>query len=451
MKKILSITLACILFVSMQLCTVFADSTDGLVVKDPFDEKQKFPTSDLAWEEHCQDKYDSAFTTAISPGSSKHIQLSGDTAKFYGYWNTAHFDYMYYKETDTSEKEFKFKIKQEKTDYHTLNSFGFLMNCVEASDGKVSGYYLALEQSEIVLYMLKDAPLSTIAASGTSNQFASASTKIDSKSIATGTTSGSESDHSFVLKSSETKFEIERNGTSLFTFDVAKAAAGQVPAGYTGGNDFGFYASYHSHACTSLSYATMSDIVLTTETTMPSANLNVKFADYATRNDASVKELQKTHTEKGFVGQGYTVNPTDISKYVYVSADSNLKGKFVDGDSAVTLFYVKPSYTVNYKDDDGNILETEIVDGLKLQEYIVKAKDFKGYTLASADHQKITLTADDPEAVIDFVYKQQKAAVTEKANPKTNDTMNPMVLVVILIVSGGAIAFFLLKKRHDNK
>ncbi|MDR0493360.1 MAG: hypothetical protein LBH74_06975 [Nitrososphaerota archaeon] len=208
--------------------------------------------------------FDGAFTKerAHDPNNSSHIQLDDNEAYFYGYYTGPQSDYVYYKESDSTEKTFKFsmlfsiypasggnvRVAQR---WHSLYSVGFLVNCVENNDGTISGYYVSFEprsgKDSIVLRILNHTDFNALY----SNSPSIISTPVLNETLL----EDSMETYLYEIKSSYEAFSVTKDGEALFSLNISTADASKKPSDYTGGNDFGFYAGYvgaPTHTCNEL-------------------------------------------------------------------------------------------------------------------------------------------------------------------------------------------------------
>ncbi|MDR0471521.1 MAG: hypothetical protein LBH79_07370 [Nitrososphaerota archaeon] len=242
---------------------------------------------DIPWDIYAaHEGFDGAFTPprAHDPENERHIQLDGNEAYFYGYdgyggksWS----DYLYYKETDSTEKTFQFSMmfsiypasggtERIAQRWHSLYSVGFLVNCVEnEDDGTISGYYVSFEPIRggdgIVLRMLERVNFDTL--------YDNSQLIMSTPVLETMLLDDSTATYLYEIKSSHEAFSITKDGEDLFSLDLATADASKIPLGYTGGNDFGFYAGYigsqGGHTCSELSFAEFKNIWLSTKSLVP--------------------------------------------------------------------------------------------------------------------------------------------------------------------------------------
>lgn len=441
---------------------VVAEEEEAIVVNDEnFDSTiNNPPVTTISWNKYQEVVYDTAFTAAqsgaLGNGSDEHIQLIGNEVKFFGYDRSPYLDFLYYTESDALEKEFTFNISQDQMDWHTIRSIGFFVNCVKNTDDTYSGYFFSLERNQIALRKMDHFDLEAYHTLG-GNYILSVCPVVYSEPIPTG----SSDTYAVKLKSQETKFSVEVTRTASdstvstinFDLDLATATSDQVPTDYTGGNDFGIYSAYNAHACRSLSYATFSDITILSKTTRAVGEVNVEFIDYTTLGDTNMS-VKDAMAADGYEGQNFTVNPpATINDYVYVgsSLDTNA-GTYTTNPQSVQLYYVHPKYTVEHVDETGKVLSTETFDkGLGLQEYKAESKLFDGYKLNGASSQSITLTKDNPDQKMVFIYKKQTKAATKTSAsvaPATGDSTNISAMMLLGGLSLLSIVVIKVKKQR---
>jgi LPXTG-motif cell wall-anchored protein len=179
--------------------------------------------------------------------------------------------------------------------------------------------------------------------------------------------------------------------------------------------------------------------------------VNIEFIDYS--SDGKTVSIKDTIAADGYEGQNFTVNPpATIGDYVYVgsSLDANV-GTYTTNPQSVQLYYVHPKYTVEHVDENGKVLSTETFDkGLGLQEYTAKAKSFDGYKLSGAESQSVTLTKDNPDQKMVFVYKKQTKAATKTSAsvaPATGDSTNISAMMLLGGLSLLSIVVIKVKKQ----
>ena len=150
------------LIIGMILILVFTASAIAFATSivendETFDPTINTTMTDIPWIKQAHTGFDSAFTAARAQDvtgkatDASHIQLVGDTAYLFGYYTNPNSDYIYYRESDSTEKTFSFSMTfliypNQAQRWHSLRSVGFLVNCVENSDNTISGYYFSFEQ-----------------------------------------------------------------------------------------------------------------------------------------------------------------------------------------------------------------------------------------------------------------------------------------------------------------
>jgi hypothetical protein len=236
----------------------------------------------ITWAMHTHSFFDGAFTEDRSPDpdNADHIQLYGDKAYFYGYYSTPCSDYMFYKESDSSEKIFKFSMlfsiyprggstTPAAQYWHSMRSMGFLVNCIENDDGTVSGYYVSFEPrskgDSIVLRRLNNVDFNALYDGRSSILSSTASSIVDEMVLGDSMVTCL-----YEIKSSYNAFSVMKDDEVIFTCNISVDLDETVD--YNGGNDFGFYAEYvgsPSHSCDELSFAEFKDIELWTKSLVP--------------------------------------------------------------------------------------------------------------------------------------------------------------------------------------
>ena len=460
-KKVFAVLLMiALLFSSMYTFVSAAD----IVENGSFASEVESSLGIVNWETHFNTGFDRAFTSARGNGNEDHVQLDGNKVTFYGYQTGWKSDYIYYPETDSTEKTFKFGMDYGlysgaggdvllPQKWHSLLSLGFMVNCTKNTDGTISGFYFALEgydarfvpgggPNELVVRKLDHMNFDDLKEN---------SRKIVLEAEPIFRVEAELQANQFEIKSSNTKFDVLQNGEVIFSFDLATAQAEDIPASdYTGGNDFGFYSGYvganllqydgdkrtGGHDCGELSVAEFTNVEIITRTVLPQSSVDVEFIDYTTKDDKMPKEIDETYNKEGFVGQTYTVNPVaEIGNYILVESPEVLNGKYIDGTvPQVKLYYVHPQYTVKYVDESGKeLLDSKSVNsGLNLDTYAEKSVNIEGYKLTGESEQKVTLTKDKPNQTLTFVYTAEKTTIeppktTTEAPKNTTETPQPVV------------------------
>lgn len=81
-----------------------------------------------------------------------------------------------------------------------------------------------------------------------------------------------------------------------------------------------------------------------------------------------------------------------------------------DKDQVITFSYKKiilGTITVQYKDQEGNLLEPEIVkSNLELKDYVENAENFEGYTLSDIAMKTVILSETEPSKTVVFIYQK---------------------------------------------
>lgn len=428
-------------------------------------------TSDLKtlnWDIHSREWFDGAYSKAfteersalLGDGSANHIQIGTDKITFFGTAYQPLLDYIYYKDIEPGNKMYKFSIEPKSLDWHTLNSFGFMINCT-TKDGLVSGYYLALKNGNMTINLIDNADIAALAAMGTSDGTGSTSgggnTFNRYKQVATiaypaGTSGTAKKD--FIVESTYTGFVVKLGGQVVYTFDLDVVKANDpanVPADYVGGSDFGMYAAYTNHSCTSLSYAVMSEIGLYSESSAGSSSIAVKIMDYTKKsNTAKDPASYLTFTKEGFIGQSYTITPPQkIGKLAYIGEDDEINGIYGEQTNEVQLAYANPTVVLMAVDKNGAVIKQEVIDGLDLNrtyEYLPAViSGYKAYQPQLA--KTVTLTKASHYQVLKFWYESLGEGV---GVPRTGDS-GEVLWALAACVSSLAIVFaFSVKKEKKT-
>jgi len=278
--KLVALVISVIIIAALLPLAAFAEAKNSNVGVWFIPDNENIMT-DVPWDIHAHEGFDGAFTPGRARDSTnaEHIQLDGNAAYFYGYYTGPLSDYVYYRESDSTEKTFKFSMLFSIIPaggtvpmpqwWHSLCSVGFLVNCVENNDGTISGYYVSFEprnnRDEIVLRMLNHVNFGDLY--DYSYPIISGTTVLKGLPL-----EDSMETYLYEIKSSYEAFSVTKDGEEIFAFDLSTADASEIPSGYTGGNDFGFYAGYvgaPTHTCNELSFAEFTNIELWTKTLMP--------------------------------------------------------------------------------------------------------------------------------------------------------------------------------------
>lgn len=112
-----------------------------------------------------------------------------------------------------------------------------------------------------------------------------------------------------------------------------------------------------------------------------------------------------------FIG-GYTLNDEGIKYIELTELEPNqviiFKYKKNEGVKPIIL----GSYTVEYQDENGNVLDSKTLSELYLGKYTEIAKKIDGYNLDDEETKVIDLTEESPNGTIIFKYKKQEVPVT---------------------------------------
>lgn len=460
------------------LCMILPQGLAMFAANEPFivnDAGYNPVTSDLTqlnWESKYRSGFDTAYTQAISTdlsnGTNDHIVIDGTTVKFFGYYSGHVFDYIYYDApapADTTQVDdmFTFSINPDSkhTDmFHSLYSFGFMINCTRNADGTTSGYFLALEKTGLSMRLLDHANLTTLAANPANNNTGGAITVNGMRKVwsstAYPTLPGVRSD--YVLKSTYTTFTVLRNNVEIMTFDITKAAAADVPTGYAGGNGFGLYAAYvggTTHSCSALSYAFMTDIGLLTSSVASTTSFDINILDETDPNAApqNPPAYLATFTAEGYIGQSYTITPPPkIGVFAYIGDEDEIKGVYTNvAPQPISLAYANPTINVQNTDEKGAVISTDKIDALDLNTpYEVEAKPIAGYQVSGSARQTITLSKKTPTTTVGFRY--DKLVMSTGGVPFTGDTNNMTWMIAAGVAAlAMMIGLFIREKKIRKK
>ncbi|WP_262316591.1 MucBP domain-containing protein [Lacticaseibacillus parakribbianus] len=143
----------------------------------------------------------------------------------------------------------------------------------------------------------------------------------------------------------------------------------------------------------------------------PDTELAVKYVD----EDGT--EIQKPTTQKGVIGDDYTVTAPVIEGYDYVGLGDDsaaLSGQFAAGLTVTLVYKAKPrvsgGVTVNYVDQDGNTLQPSTTQGGNVGDtYTVAAPTIDGYDYTGLGDGSAALSGQltDAAQTVTLVYTKQ--------------------------------------------
>ena len=446
----------------------FCDLTVGDIIVNTSYNPISTDLRTLNWDIHTRTWFDAysyaAFTPAqsraLGDGSADHIQVGEDSIMFFGTAYVDFFDYIYYDSPDLDNKMFEFTIDSN-VDYHTLYGFGFMLNCSTDASGLTSGYAVMFGSSSILVKLIDGKNLLALAAvaqsptgtnadgdptfNGTSGGSGSAFNSyptIKSIPYPTGTSGGAQKSFKITSSAVDKSFSIELNGANVFTFSPT-TTEGQVSTNYPSngsfGSDFGIFAAYMSHACSSLSYAKISKIALYSETVSEEKStitLNLfdfTFQEYRTASRALLATFEST----GYVGQTYKITPPEkIGKYVYVGDEDEITGVYGASNEVLgpeTVKYANPTIEVLALNEDGIAVRRTVLDGLDINtEYIISPSAIvtSSYTPKNAGETKaVTLTKTSTYRQVSFYFFTNG----DHGVAKTNDTTDALWAVMAIV------------------
>lgn len=143
---------------------------------------------------------------------------------------------------------------------------------------------------------------------------------------------------------------------------------------------------------------------------------------------------------------GYTLNDEGIKYIELTELEPNqviiFKYKKNEGVKPIIL----GSYTVEYQDENGNVLDSKTLSELYLGKYTEIAKKIDGYNLDDEETKVIDLTEESPNGTIIFKYKKQEVPVTlekpkeevkeefkapQETLPQTGDPFSSNILMML--------------------
>lgn len=183
---------------------------------------------------------------------------NGNTLVFYGYGTKAFKDFMLSKSDTSDRKEITFDLDEDGVNSHSMQGGGFLFNIKTEDDGTgkllMSGYAILFESSGIGLYQIDHVNV---------NSFH------EEKSYRLGSMTGVSLLKTFTKDANSlhsVKIIIENNVLNFYDNGFQKIKDYALPEVY--GNRFGPLAAYSSHNCSQLSYFTLSNLKMSTVSTV---------------------------------------------------------------------------------------------------------------------------------------------------------------------------------------
>lgn len=107
--------------------------------------------------------------------------------------------------------------------------------------------------------------------------------------------------------------------------------------------------------------------------------------------DRSFEGLIKVYADKAVVSDKVKNPPSNAEEYPSRPLDTSIP---------------RGSITIKYVDEEGNVLDTEVMSGLELKEYTINAKEIEGYTLNDTSSKVIILTEDNLNQEVTFIYNR---------------------------------------------
>lgn len=202
-------------------------------------EKAAFEIEDFTWYAHT--------TTNDIAYNGNHITVNGNTILFNGYGIPAYKDFLYNPHDVEGMKQFNFRISELVTDWHTLEGAGFLFN-TKIDSGKLSGYCMLYEKSELSIYSLENIDVNAFHNSSAQTIKSNYGTKIISVA------KPASSVHNLKLIATPTNITVIDNDKEVInkSLDYSKHY----------GNGYGPIVSYTQHNCSSLSKIQFEELVV---------------------------------------------------------------------------------------------------------------------------------------------------------------------------------------------
>lgn len=143
---------------------------------------------------------------------------------------------------------------------------------------------------------------------------------------------------------------------------------------------------------------------------------------------------------------GYTLNDDSKKTVTLTKENPNQNVIFNYKKNEAPKPIIKGSITIKYQDEDGkDIGDTEIKVNLDLGSYTEKAKNFEDYILDGEESQSITLTEENKNQEITFIYKKNASKIT--VLPQTGDDSENDRTPLLLITTLGTLFFAIRKKE----
>ena len=130
--------------------------------------------------------------------------------------------------------------------------------------------------------------------------------------------------------------------------------------------------------------------------------------------DKDGNELKEPLTIKGKVGESYTTTRENIENYrAYGQEPANASGEFIETEIVVRYVYEKipAEVLVEYVDKDGNVLETQTVNGFVGEDYTTTRKEFDGYRSYGENPANASGKFTETRITVTYVYEKIPAQV----------------------------------------
>lgn len=141
----------------------------------------------------------------------------------------------------------------------------------------------------------------------------------------------------------------------------------------------------------------------------------------------------------GNIGDKYEAKAKDVEGYILTAVPGNAKGIMTKDDITVVFTYKKKAkVTVQYVDENGNIITEEVIEGKEGDSYKTAAKDLEGYTLVKKpDNASGKMSADGTKVV--YTYKKDAGTLSVKKTASANTVTVGEKITYSVVVSSSAI------------
>jgi hypothetical protein len=187
--------------------------------------------------------------------------------------------------------------------------------------------------------------------------------------------------------------------------------------------------------------------------------------------DEAGNTIATSITTTGTVGTNYNTQKKDINGYTFSNlheTSASASGKYADGIQTVIYVYTRDSgkLIVRHEDGDGKLLENESVSVRNTGEtYTTSQKEFDGYVfkeVKAGSHELQGVYEKDITKVVTYVYElddEDKVVVftpsiaSPSGNPgvavNTSDSTNVSFYLMLMILTGGVLAFAKMRRKYS--